>query len=135
MEVKVVTILLALVMQTCGSVIEIPVMKKLTAERYSANMARVFVGDGAAGYEHEVELENYLNSQYYGTLYLGSEQEPFEFIFDTGSPWLWTATHECGDGCHTSDLFDTSASSTFKALPYDEVTLDYDVAQAAGTFG
>lgn len=43
----------------------------------------------------EQALGNYKNTQYYGTLYLGSEQEPHEFIFDTGSPWLWAATTDC----------------------------------------
>ena len=49
-------------------------------------------------------LENSQNVQYYGSLYLGSGKEKHDFIFDTGSPWLWVATTGCIVGnqnrCH-----------------------------------
>ena len=52
------------------------------------------------------EIANHNNVQYHGTLYLGSNHEPHEFIFDTGSPWLWTASTACRNQCHTNTLYD-----------------------------
>lgn len=45
------------------------------------------------------ELKNYSNNQYVGSLYLGSNLEPRDFIFDTGSPWLWVAVKGCQGSC------------------------------------
>ena len=61
----------------------------------------------------EFELGNFKNTQYYGSLFVGSSQDEFEFIFDTGSPWLWISTDECLN-CHTDDLWSTSSSETFE---------------------
>jgi Eukaryotic aspartyl protease. len=36
-----------------------------------------------------ISLTNYYNVQYSGLVYLGSENQAFNLIFDTGSPWLW----------------------------------------------
>lgn len=47
------------------------------------------------------DLLNYYNVQYYGKLYVGSEETEMQLIFDTGSSWLWLPTKECKEGgCH-----------------------------------
>jgi hypothetical protein len=62
---------------------------------------------------YEEPLENYFNTQYYGSMYLGSESEEIEFIFDTGTPYLWVATEKCRKKCHTNDLYDTQQSESY----------------------
>jgi len=37
----------------------------------------------------EIDLINYYNSQYTGTMVMGSNNQSFNLIFDTSSPWLW----------------------------------------------
>ena len=44
-------------------------------------------------YDHKIG--NYLNAQYYGSLFIGSDSREHEFIFDTGSPWLWISCVPC----------------------------------------
>lgn len=36
-----------------------------------------------------VGLTNFKELQYYGPLYLGSQREKLNFVYDTGSSWLW----------------------------------------------
>lgn len=40
---------------------------------------------------------------------MGTEMVELEFIFDTGSPWLWTPTTEC-EACHASRKYDVDKS-------------------------
>ena len=77
-------------------------------------------------------LENHLNSQYYTTLYLGSKQKSLDFILDTGSPFLWAATDKCKSDCHTSVLFDTRKSTTFKMVNETLVTYNYSISFVQG---
>lgn len=76
-------------------------------------------------------MGNYKNSQYYGTLYVGSEKAPHEFIFDTGSPWLWVATTDCKD-CHTTELFDTDSSNSFDRLSDEKKKILYETGSVQG---
>lgn len=63
------------------------------------------------------ELLNYYNVQYYGTLYVGSQQTEMQLIFDTGSSWLWLPSKECGNDCpQKSSLFDNNQSLTYKKV-------------------
>ena len=37
----------------------------------------------------EKDLEDFFDIQIFSTVYFGSQKEPHELIFDTGSSWLW----------------------------------------------
>lgn len=37
----------------------------------------------------DADLTNYYNSQYTGAMVIGTNDQPFNLIFDTSSPWLW----------------------------------------------
>ena len=51
--------------------------------------------------EHDFEIEskitNIFNITYYGKLWFSNSNitDELEFIFDTGSSWLWASTPEC----------------------------------------
>ena len=45
--------------------------------------------------DSSVNLENYLNLQYTGPVFFGSELERLDLIYDTGSDWLVVDTDNC----------------------------------------
>lgn len=41
------------------------------------------------------EMENYINFQYYASLYIGDNDTQLDFLFDTGSDYLWIPLNNC----------------------------------------
>ncbi|CDW80046.1 pepsinogen a [Stylonychia lemnae] len=79
----------------------------------------------------EKELRNYLDIQYFGTLYLGSQQEDMTFIFDTGSSWLWAPTKDCKI-CHKSEKYDPKVSEFFEQISDEPTVVTYGTGQVRG---
>lgn len=46
----------------------------------------------------EKKLFDYNNIQIHSKIYIGSERQMFDFIFDTGSSWCWVSSIAC-DNC------------------------------------
>ena len=62
------------------------------------------------------ELRNFKNSQYVGTIGIGTPPQPFSVIFDTGSSNLWVPSAACAQpGCLTHSRFEPSLSSTYSS--------------------
>mmetsp|Transcript_31974 Transcript_31974/g.31367 ORF Transcript_31974/g.31367 Transcript_31974/m.31367 type:complete len:308 (-) Transcript_31974:145-1068(-) len=59
-----------------------------------------------------VQLTNFRNLQYYGPLYLGSKRKRLNFVYDTGSSWLWFPGTSC-TGCPTDYEYDPSKSEFY----------------------
>eukprot|EP01053_Blabericola_migrator_P012276 Blabericola_migrator_1__12275@NODE_766_length_6600_cov_283_938313_g513_i2_p1_GENE_NODE_766_length_6600_cov_283_938313_g513_i2NODE_766_length_6600_cov_283_938313_g513_i2_p1_ORF_typecomplete_len671_score121_84Asp/PF00026_23/1_1e85TAXi_N/PF14543_6/4_3e11TAXi_C/PF14541_6/0_0021Asp_protease_2/PF13650_6/19Asp_protease_2/PF13650_6/5_2e02Asp_protease_2/PF13650_6/1_3e02Asp_protease_2/PF13650_6/1_8e04gagasp_proteas/PF13975_6/1_4e02gagasp_proteas/PF13975_6/14gagasp_proteas/PF13975_6/5_4e03_NODE_766_length_ len=59
-------------------------------------------------------IHDYQNSQYYGSIVLGTPGKPFDVIFDTGSSDLWVPSVHCGWSCLGHAKYDEKASSTYK---------------------
>ncbi|KAJ3409276.1 Vacuolar protease A [Chytridiales sp. JEL 0842] len=65
---------------------------------------------------HGVPLTNFMNSQYYGEVTLGSPPQQFNVIFDTGSSNFWVPSTRCSSvSCWLHRKYDAKKSSTFKA--------------------
>jgi saccharopepsin len=60
-------------------------------------------------------INDYENSQYYGEIALGSPEQKFNVIFDTGSSDLWVASSQCDDSCGRHAKYDSAKSSTYVA--------------------
>lgn len=59
-----------------------------------------------------VGLTNFRELQYYGPLYLGSNRKKLNFVYDTGSSWLWFPKQAC-TGCPTKNTYDVKTSTTY----------------------
>jgi hypothetical protein len=62
-----------------------------------------------------IVINDYENSQYYGEIALGSPEQKFNVIFDTGSSDLWVASSQCDDSCGRHAKYDSAKSSTYVA--------------------
>lgn len=71
----------------------------------------------------QVNVDNYLNLQYTGPVYMGSGLEKIDVIYDTGSHWLAIDTDLCAN-CTALDgtYFNTAASTTFNVFDSDTGT-------------
>lgn len=62
-------------------------------------------------------LTNYKNSQYVGSIEIGTPPQRIEVIFDTGSSNFWITSSRCKDpGCLMHKSYDATLSSTHEKL-------------------
>lgn len=88
---------------------------------------------------HELRLNNFSNSQYYGIIQVGSPPQEFKVIFDTGSSSLWIQGAQCtSPGCKQHVGYDRTSSVTYKthkvngSIPV--FSISYGTGKVSGQF-
>nr|ACU40898.1 preprochymosin [Capra hircus] len=82
-----------------------------------------------------VPLTNYLDSQYFGKIYLGTPPQEFTVLFDTGSSDFWVPSIYCkSNACKNHQRFDPRKSSTFQNLG-KPLSIRYGTGSMQGILG
>ena len=89
-----------------------------------------------------VDLTNMFAAQYFGSIYIGTPQQEFKVVFDTGSSNLWIPSAKCDDNaCKIHNRYDSSKSSTYKedgrdlSISYGTGSMDGKLAKDSLTMG
>jgi len=60
----------------------------------------------------EKNLYDYFDIQIFSQIYIGSNKQKFDLIFDTGSSWVWVG-HDLCNTCANPSKFDSRESTSF----------------------
>jgi len=63
----------------------------------------------------DVDLTDYMNTMYYGSVELGTPAVEYLVLFDTGSSNLWVPASNCTNCASSKKKYNPSASSTYKS--------------------
>ncbi|XP_021256800.1 pepsin A isoform X2 [Numida meleagris] len=80
-------------------------------------------------------MQNYMDTSYYGTISIGTPQQDFTVIFDTGSSNLWVPSVYCtSSACSNHNRFNPSESSTYVSTN-ETVYIAYGTGSMSGILG
>jgi len=84
---------------------------------------------------YTMNLEDIRNSEFVGTIAVGTPPQKMDVILDTGSSQLWINSQKCkSPSCLIHHRFDSSKSTTFKQLPVG-MSVRFGSGRIYGTLG
>ncbi|XP_009667122.1 pepsin A [Struthio camelus] len=88
-----------------------------------------------AGTVSSEPLENYMDTEYFGTISIGTPAQEFTVLFDTGSSNLWVPSVYCSsEACTNHNRFNPADSSTFEGTN-DSLSIQYGTGSMTGILG
>jgi cathepsin D len=106
--------------------------EKLSKSQRISSFTQVKVESGQG---KSISLYNFKNSQYTGPFSIGSKENTFNMIFDTGSANIWVDSSKCQDhGCLTHNQFNSENSKSYKSLNQD-ISVEFGTGGLTGEFG
>jgi len=80
----------------------------------------------------DINVDNYMNAQYYGPISIGTPAQDFLVIFDTGSSNLWVPASSCNSAaCLVHSTYNSGLSSTYVANG-TAIAIQYGKGSASG---
>lgn len=141
-------LLLALVVLSECSVFKIPLVKKKSLRQnliengklkefmktHKYNLGSKYIRE-AATLVSDQPLQNYLDTEYFGTIGIGTPAQDFTVIFDTGSSNLWVPSVYCSsEACTNHNRFNPQDSSTYEATS-ETLSITYGTGSMTGILG
>lgn len=126
---------------------KIPLRKnKLTKENVLTFRDRLARGTASSyldnGLGHNIPVKDYMNTQYFVDVSIGTPAQVFTVVPDTGSSNLWVYSSKCYNlVCLYHSKYDASKSSTYKAngekfaITYGSGSIDGTVSQDVTSLG
>jgi len=89
-------------------------------------------GDNVIESEDSIIIKNFMNSQYYGVVEIGSPPKEYRVIYDTGSANLWVPKEGCKN-CGRRFIAKKEKYNSSKSSSYEEDGADFLITYGSGT--
>ena len=80
----------------------------------------------------EKNLYDFYDIQLYANIFVGSNRQIFEMIFDTGSSWVWVQSEDCRRCMKNDHKFSADHSDSYMQLSDEPTELNYGKGSVIG---
>jgi len=107
-------VLIAASVADARKTLTVPIRKKLGTDGVGRSLHRSVAAERIIRDTLGIPLSDTGNAQYYGPISVGTPEQKFSVLFDTGSSNLWFPSSQCSD-CYFHTKYDHGKSSTYIA--------------------
>ncbi|TNV77903.1 hypothetical protein FGO68_gene6322 [Halteria grandinella] len=134
---------IALLFASCASAARIPLSRRTVSKAAFLNYKeRATTATAVNGLGSVIPLKDYMNTQYFAEVQVGTPAQTFTVVPDTGSSNLWMYSSNCwAVPCFYHDKYDSKKSATYKAdgrpfkITYGSGSIDGFVSQDTAKLG